>query len=220
MPAPRLGRAYFPLVGLGVGGASGLVFLAASIVLPRTVAAVAALALAALLTGGLHLDGLMDAADGLFGPAGRERRLEVMRDPRLGSFGLIAGVLVMLGDFAALSSLAPRTGFLALLLSGGLSRLAMLAVLVALPYVRSAGLGVSARGPAGALDIGLGAVCVLIPALLVGSRAIGAAVAAALGALAVGLLAWRRLGGATGDIYGATVEVSQLGALVAFAASR
>jgi adenosylcobinamide-GDP ribazoletransferase len=95
----------------------------------------------------------------------------------------------------------------------------MLAVLVALPYVRSAGLGVSARGPAGALDIGLGAVCVLIPALFVGSRAIGAAIAAALGALALGLLAWRRLGGATGDIYGATVEVSQLGALVAFAVS-
>jgi adenosylcobinamide-GDP ribazoletransferase len=220
LPAPRLGRAYFPLVGLGVGGASGLVFLAASQAAPRALAAVAALALGALLTGGLHLDGLMDSADGLFGPGGRERRLEVMRDPRLGSFGLIAGVLVILGDFACLSSLSPRSGLFALLLSGGLSRLAMLIVLVALPYVRTAGLGVSARGPAAAFDVGLGAVCVLIPAFFVGSRSIGAAVGAALGALAVALLAWRRLGGATGDIYGATVEVSQLGVLVSFALWR
>jgi adenosylcobinamide-GDP ribazoletransferase len=219
LPAPRLGRAYFPLVGLGVGGASGLVFLAASYIVPRPVAAVAALALGALLTGGLHLDGLMDSADGLFGPSGRERRLEVMRDPRLGSFGLIAGVLVILGDFACLSSLSPRTGLFALLLTGGLSRLAMLTVVVALPYVRTAGLGVSARGRGGALDIALGAVCALIPAVFVGPRALGAAAGAAAGALAVSLLAWRRLGGATGDIYGATVELSQLGALVAFAAA-
>jgi adenosylcobinamide-GDP ribazoletransferase len=93
----------------------------------------------------------------------------------------------------------------------------MLTVVVALPYVRETGLGVSARGPRGAFDIGLGAVCVLIPAVFVGPRALGAIAGAAAGTLAVGLLAWRRLGGATGDIYGATVELSQLGVLVAFA---
>src|SRR5207245_1996881 len=93
--AARFARAatLFPLVGVSVGGLAALALLAADgIGLGRPFAAVAALAVAAALTGALHEDALADVADGL-GPHDRARRLEVMRDPRVGSFGALAIVL-------------------------------------------------------------------------------------------------------------------------------
>lgn len=216
-PADRLGRALFPAVGALVGLVAGVVFVLVSAFLPRLVAGAAAVAAAALLTGGLHLDGLADAADGLLGGGSVERRLEIMRDPRLGSFGAIALILVVLAEIALLSAMSPFRGLEGLVVAGALSRLAVLVTIMSLPYVRSDGLGVAVTGGRRRLDLVIGSACALIVCLLDVRRALIALVLVALTSLLVSGLARRRIGGATGDVYGACSEMGQLAALVAFA---
>jgi adenosylcobinamide-GDP ribazoletransferase len=216
-PGRRLGRALFPAVGLLLGLAAWAALWLGSLLAGPALGAVLALATLAVLTGGLHLDGLADSADGLLAGADRERRLQIMRDPRLGSFGVLALVLVLLADAALLERLGVRTGLAALAAAGALSRLAMLAALVALPYVRPAGTGLAAAGRGGR-DLALGAA-LAAPALLLDWRHGALAVpAAGAAAGAVAALAHRRIGGATGDVYGAVAELAQLAVLLAFAA--
>lgn len=214
----RLGRAYFPAVGAVLGLIAGVCFALTAAVTSPLVAAVAATAVMAVLTGALHLDGLADAADGLFGGGDKARRLEVMRDPRIGSFGLVAVVLVLVGDVAALASISPPRAIVALVIAGAISRWALLLVIAAVPYVRQAGLGVAAGGPHRPFDLVLGSAITALVCLLSWRRAAVAVVVAVLIATVVGAIARRRVGGATGDVYGATTELSQLGVLVVFAA--
>jgi len=218
VPAERLGRAFFPAVGAVVGLLAGALFLAISVVAHPLLAAVAAVAALAVLTGGLHLDGLVDAADGLFGGGDREQRLAIMRDPRAGAFGIVAVVLLLLGEVAALSGLRPVRGLLALITAGTLSRWGVLGLVVALPYARPEGLGRASAGGHRVLDLAVGTALALVVFALDWKRA-GLAVALVLvSTLGIGLLARARIGGATGDIYGAAAEVGQLAALLAFAA--
>jgi adenosylcobinamide-GDP ribazoletransferase len=220
-PGERLGRAYFPAIGAVVGLAAAAVFVLMDSFSAPLLAAVAATATLALLTGGLHLDGLADSADGLFGGGDVARRLEVMRDPRLGSFATVAVVLVLLGDVAALASMSPGTAVAALVIAGALSRLAMLSVITLVPYVRSSGLGAAAGNASHrAFDLALGGALAAVACLLDWPRALVAACLVALAAVAVAALARRRLGGATGDVYGATAELGMLAALIAFAVHR
>jgi adenosylcobinamide-GDP ribazoletransferase len=144
-----------------------------------------------------------------------------MRDPRLGSFGTVAVVLVLVGEVAALASMSPGRAVAALIIAGALSRLAMLFVITLVPYVRASGLGVavgdsSHRG----FDLALGAALATVVCLLDWQRALLAGCLVALTALVFAMLARRRLGGATGDIYGATAELCMLAALVAFVIHR
>jgi adenosylcobinamide-GDP ribazoletransferase len=220
-PGERLGRAYFPAIGAIVGLAAAAVFVLVGPFTTPLVAAVASVATLALLTGALHLDGLADSADGLFGGGDVARRLEVMRDPRLGSFGTVAVALVLLGDVAALAAMSPGRAVAALVIAGALSRLAMLAVITLVPYVRSSGLGIAAgdsshRG----FDLALGGASAAVACLLDWPRALVALCLVAFTATAVVALARRRLGGATGDVYGATAELCLLAALVAFVVHR
>ena len=129
-PSVSLGRAWFPAVGLLLGGLAGGALWLVSHATSPLVGAVAALAVLALLTGALHLDGLADAADGLLGGATPERRLEIMRDSRLGSFGAVVVVLVLLGDWAALAGMSPLRALAALLAGAAMARLAVVCVLV------------------------------------------------------------------------------------------
>jgi len=216
-PSSRLGRAYFPAIGAAVGLAAGGVYLLAATFLTPLVAAVAAVATSALLTGGLHLDGLADSADGLFGGSSPGRRLEIMRDPRIGSFGVTALVLVLVGDVALLAGMAPLRALAALVIAGALSRLAMLAAIALLPNVREDGLGAAASGGHRARDLAVGVILAALVSLLDPRRALVAAACAAVAILAVVLLARSRIGGATGDVYGAGSELAQLAALIAFA---
>jgi adenosylcobinamide-GDP ribazoletransferase len=214
----RLGRAYFPAVGALLGLLAGVVFVLAAAVATPLVAAVAATAVLAVLTGALHLDGLADAADGLFGGGDLSRRLEVMRDSRVGSFGLVAVVLVLVGDVAALAAMTPVRALIALVIAGAVSRWALLVMIAAVPYVRHTGLGIAAGGPHRRFDLGLGSAITVIPCLLDWRRALASLLVVLLIVVVVGSIARWRIGGATGDVYGATTELSQLGALVVFAA--
>jgi adenosylcobinamide-GDP ribazoletransferase len=218
-PGQRLGRAYFPLVGAALGLVAGAAYLLTTSITSPLVAAVVATATLAVLTGGLHLDGLADAADGLLSPGRDGQRLEVMRDPRIGSFGGIALVLVLAGDVGALASMPASRALVALIVAGALSRWAMLGLVAYLPYVREDGLGVAARGPRRALDVAAGTVVVALACLLDWRHALAALLMVGLAATAVAIIARRRIGGATGDVYGAVTELTQLAALLAFAAA-
>src|SRR2546428_11863913 len=103
----RLGRAYFPAVGALLGLLAGLGFALTAAVTSPVLAGVAAIAVMAVLTGALHIDGLADAADGLFGGGGVARRPEGMRGSRVGSVGLPPAGVVFFGDQAALGPLSP-----------------------------------------------------------------------------------------------------------------
>jgi adenosylcobinamide-GDP ribazoletransferase len=218
-PANRLGRAYFPLVGALIGLPAGVIYVLAAPHLGRLFAAAAAVATVAVLTGGLHLDGLADAADGLLGGGTAERRLEIMRDPRVGSFGVIALVLVLVSDVSLLSTMSPARAMAGLLVAGAISRLAVLAVILSIPHARSDGLGVAVAGGHRARDLAVGALLTVIVCLIDPRRSAVAVALAMIATLLVVRFAQRRIGGATGDVYGACSELCQLAVLAAFAAT-
>lgn len=211
LPADALRRAgvWFPAIGLLIGAILAAAAWMLAFVLPPMVVAVLVVALWAALTGALHLDGLADCGDGLLPPVSRERRLEIMRDPRVGAFGVTVLVLVLLLKAAALASLAVT--WPALLLAPLWARWLLL-VAARWPSARPGGMGAS-LGPV--LDARRLALAALPPIVLTGGvgvwhwpviAAAGAALLAALGVLG---LAQRRLGGVTGDVFGAVVEVSE-----------
>ncbi|TMD00724.1 MAG: hypothetical protein E6J05_02925 [Chloroflexi bacterium] len=138
--------------------------------------------------------------------------------PRVGSFGLVAVVLLLVGDIAALAAMPPPRAIVALVVAGTISRWALLLMIAAVPYVRQVGLGVAAGGPHRSFDLALGTGITAIVCLLDWRRAAAALLVVLLIATVMGVLARRRIGGATGDVYGATTELSQLGALIVFAA--
>ncbi len=217
-PGERLGRAFFPAIGALVGLVACVVFVVAGAVTSPLLGAAASVAVLCLLTGAIHLDGLADSADGLLGRGDVEHRLEVMRDPRLGSYGVSAIVVVLLLEVAAIASISPGRAVAALVIAGALSRLATLAVIAFVPYVRSSGLGIAAwdsrhRG----VDLVVGSVSAAIVCVLDWRRALIALPVVALTAVLVVAMARRRLGGATGDVCGATAELCQLAAMLVFA---
>jgi adenosylcobinamide-GDP ribazoletransferase len=227
-PAPSA-LAWFPAVGAVIGLAVGGIWWAARRGwAPPAAAAVAVLADAGL-TGMLHLDGLADTADGLLPPLPRARRLEVMADPRLGAFGVAGLAIVLLARFGAFASMLPSPLAVAGLWSG--SRTAMAVTVRAVPYARPAGLASAflaapdggPRPRAAALTspavLGL-AGAVLAVGLAVAGRGVNglAAVGAeAAAAAAVVFLAWRRLGGFTGDVLGAAAVAGETAGLLTLA---
>ena len=199
----------YPLVGALVGGiGAGVYALARALGLGAPVAAIWTLAALLLVTGGLHEDGLADTADGLGGGRSVERRLAIMRDSRIGSFGALALVLSCALRIAAIAALSPRVAVGTLVASGALGRAAMLLPLLLLRPARADGLGASlANRPvaAGAAGLTLGAALAL--AVLPAGWAAGALALAALGGLGAAWAARRLLGGYTGDVFGATSVV-------------
>jgi adenosylcobinamide-GDP ribazoletransferase len=219
-PDARLGRLWFPAVGAFLGLLAGTVFWSLERVLGAPLAAVGAVAALAVLTGGLHLDGLADAADGLLGGSTPERRLEIMHDSRVGAFGVLSLVLLLLAEVAALARLDGVRGVVALVVAGALSRWALQGLVVLLPYVRSSGLGTAVTGGRRVGVLAAGSAQAALAVLLDWRRGLLAAGLAVSAAALVALIARRRVGGATGDVYGAATELAQLAALVAFAAGR
>jgi adenosylcobinamide-GDP ribazoletransferase len=204
----------FPVVGGAVGGASGLVADLTADRLPALAAGALAVAVAALITGALHLDALADSADAL-GATSRERALEIMRDHAVGAFGATALVVVCLLDAALLGALAESNdAALVGLAAGAAARASMLPLAFALPYARAEGQG-AALDAIGLTAVALGVGLALLLALPAGAAGLAGMGAAALAALAVGLLARARLGGFTGDMLGAAAKLAETGALVA-----
>lgn len=209
----------WPLVG-GLLGLLAAILASAllSLDVPPGPVAAAVLAALALLTGALHEDGLSDTADGLLGGRSRERRLEIMKDSRIGSFGALALVLVMLACWSALEALIARGAFWGpLIAAAALSRAPMAVVMAALPPARPGGLSAGTGRPSPAVaGAAVGAALLLaVPAL--GSAALAPMLAAALLPALLALAANRMIGGQTGDILGACQQLAFAGALAMLA---
>lgn len=208
---------FFPLTGAGLGLVAGLVFAAAAgIGLPPPIAAALAIGALALLTGALHEDGLADVADGLGGGATAGARLAIMRDPRLGSFGVLALVLTLLLRVACLAALAePFLVLAALLAAGALSRAPLPVMMAVLPAARLDGLAATAGRPASGRAVAAVAFAAVLAGLALGPIAGGVALlAAGAAAGSIGALALRRIGGITGDVLGAAQQVAEVAVLL------
>ena len=222
--APPLGRAVraFPIVGALIGLVGGIVYgIAAGIGLPDIVAAVLAVGAGALITGALHEDGLADMADGFGGGSTPERKLAIMRDSRIGAYGVIALVVVLAAKVGAISDLG-STGFViaAMTAAAAASRAAMPAVMLWVEPARSDGLAADAgRPPSTHVWTGLALAAVLAVGLLTWSGLV-AFIVAGLGTAAVAWLAERQVGGHTGDVLGGVQQFSEVLFLLTLAAVR
>ncbi|WP_354671165.1 adenosylcobinamide-GDP ribazoletransferase [Thiohalobacter sp. IOR34] len=224
LPVPALGQlgrediarslVCYPLVGLLLGLILWGLAAATAGLGPLPAAALLLLVWTAL-TGGLHLDGLGDCADAWLGGHGdAERSLAIMKDPHAGPAAVIAIVLLLLFKFAALATLLAGTPLWVLLLVPVLGRAAVIGLLRTAPYVRPGGLGeplseAAAEGGVIALLATAGGVL-----LLGGGSGLLWLVCAALAVAAVRHLALRRIGGVTGDVLGAAVEISEAAVLL------
>lgn len=213
-----VGGSYFPLVGLLIGLLlSLLVFLLRFAASPLLLAALLTVG-QVLLTGGLHLDGLMDSCDGFFGGVGRERKLEIMKDSRVGSFGVLGALCVLLLRIACFASLRTQLLPQALLLILPAGRWCMVLAMLTFPGARATGLGNVFRQAVTKKDLLIACCTSLGIALLLGQVA-GLLVwlVMSLLALGIGMRVTRTLGGLTGDIYGAIEEASEVIGLLVLA---
>jgi adenosylcobinamide-GDP ribazoletransferase len=217
---PRMARAvvWFPVVGACVGLAAGGVYFGASRVLPSFVSATLAVGSAVLLTGALHEDGLGDVADAFAGGATRGERLRILKDPRLGTFGMLAIALALLLRVGAAAALTPAHALLALPAAHALSRSASVAAIAVFRPVED-GLGASysraLTRPRALIGVLAG---VAIAAGLLRLAAVPAVLAAGGAVAAIGLLARRKIGGINGDVLGAIQQLSEIAALLVAAA--
>jgi adenosylcobinamide-GDP ribazoletransferase len=207
--------AWFPVVGALVGAVVGAAAAGLGELVPMPVAAGLAVLLGVLITGAFHEDGLADTADAVAGGWTVERRLEILKDPRHGSYGVAAlcGSIVL--RVLAVASLTPAAAFAGLVAAHALGRGAAVVAMGTAPVARADGLGADyarAVGPARALAGG--AVALAIAAAATGWWAGPLALAAAVGAAAVARIAGRALGGVTGDVLGAVEQVGECLVLV------
>jgi adenosylcobinamide-GDP ribazoletransferase len=218
---------WFPLVGGLVGLAGGLVTALASLAhLPPLACALLGLAAMVWLTGGLHEDGGADVADGFGGGRDVARKLEIMRDSRVGSYGVLAlifSVGLRAAAIGALLEAGPGAVIAGLVAAGALSRAGLAALADRLPPARRDGLAAAQGKPtkttvwlAGALGSGV-ALLALAP-LALGWLALPAALAAAGATGLMAALARRQIGGHTGDVFGAAQQVAEIAALLTLTA--
>ena len=207
---------FFPIVGLAIGMTLLSVDAVLAPLVARPLVDFALLTVLVVLSGALHLDGLIDTADGLFGPGPAERRLAEMRESWAAPRGVAAALMLLLVQYAALSALDGTARTAALLLAPTLGRWAVVHGYVAYPYARrTAGLssilkqGANWRAALVATGVALGAAVVLRwpsgPLLLV---------AAWIVATGLGAVATRRLGGMSGDVYGAVEQLVETATLL------
>ncbi len=213
---------YFPAVGLLVGGIGALVFLGALQLWPQPAAVLLSMAATIYATGAFHEDGLSDTVDGLGGGWDKLRILEIMRDSRVGSYGVVAMVLALLGKFTLLSSLDAALLPYAMLAGHALSRFCSTALLAAMDYVREDPLAKAkplvTRQSAGEMLVAMGfvnAALVFLPL----EQAVAGCLLAGLATLWLARKFKRWLGGYTGDCLGATQQVAEIAFYLGLAAT-
>jgi cobalamin 5'-phosphate synthase/cobalamin synthase len=217
--------AFYPLIGLLLGLAAWGVYAALLYAVTPLVAAALVVVGLELASRALHLDGLMDTADGYLSGAPRERALEIMKDSRVGAMGVFAAIAVMIVKVSALASLARPGAALGLLVGLSAARLLPALNVRFFAYARREGTGAAFAG-AGTTNgpVVIAAVSAAAAALAVGALASGGlrgtflaldlALAVVAATLCVQALVGRRLGGLTGDVYGLGIELAEALALV------
>lgn len=210
---------WFPMVGALVGMQSAATLLLGILVgLPNVVAVLIAIGFSILLTGALHEDGLADVADGFGGGANRDAKLEIMRDSRVGTYGVLALILAV-GLKGALLVALMNSGLwaaaMAMIVAASASRLTPVILMNRLPMARNDGMAVTAGKPEAEsvrIACGLALASLLV---LTGWQAMLVTIIATLAACAaIGALARRQIGGQTGDVLGAGQQVTEICVLI------
>lgn len=205
------------MVGAGLGGVLAAVHWGAGELWPLLVVGILVVAADLVLTGGLHLDGLADSADGLLPPMKRDRRLAVMARPDVGSFAIAAVVVVVGVRWATLSVEGIESLALIPIWTGSRTLVAVVPAIV--PYARPGGLAAPFLEGASlwlALWLAPAVAALVLIEGVPGAVGAGVMVVASGGVVA---MAWRRLGGFTGDVLGAVIMVAETAALLALVAS-
>ncbi len=220
---------HFPAVGLFVGVLAAGVYVAASLRFPAIVSAWLCVAFTTLLTGAFHEDGLADTCDGLGGAVSRARALDIMKDSRLGTYGAVGLLIVLALKTHALAGLPPLWAAPAIVLSHTLSRSLAVVLIRSLPYAgdvdkaKAKPLATQLEG-AGVVVALLWSSVVVLAILWIKPNFWEACTASALAASATTLWChrWfrRRVGGFTGDLLGATQQLSELTIVLAWLAVR
>jgi adenosylcobinamide-GDP ribazoletransferase len=220
LTAAQLGRstAWFPAVGLIIGGTLALFNWLLAFILPRAVVSALLIVILAMLTGALHLDGLADTCDGLAGRRSAAERWRIMRDSHTGAFGVIGIVLVLLVKYISLNSVAASCLTPALVFMPVVSRWAMVYAVFAFPYARPAGLGgpykQATHWPQ--FTVATAFTVVVAAALFPIFASTGLLLIPGVWIIATILAFYlkRKFAGLTGDTYGAINEVGEATALI------
>jgi adenosylcobinamide-GDP ribazoletransferase len=205
-----LGRSvpWFPVVGLMLGGVAAVAAWMLARAAPPMVAAVLVVLLLAGFSGCLHLDGLSDTADGLLSSRPRGQMLQIMHDSHAGAMGIIALVFALLAKFAALASLPAAMLAPVVLLMPLAGRSAMVVHMALLPYARESGLGsVFYRKSAGPAAVGAWGLLAATAWLVLGLPGLAIGAACLLVSVALAVYFRHKIGGATGDTFGAVCEI-------------
>lgn len=206
--------AYYPLVGLVIGGVIAAFDWLIAAQFPPLVRAVLAVACWVFVTGGLHMDGLMDVFDGLGSHREPERILAIMKDSRVGAMGVTAAILDLMIKAAALVCLAPSL-ISAVIASAVAARTAVLIAIAGWPYRREGGIASGLREGLTPLRLGFALTSGLLLVLI--AAGVDGVLCLVFGGMVTGVAGhWmaRRLGGLTGDIYGAMIEVVETSTLL------
>ena len=213
----EMGRAaaWFPFVGLVLGAVLYGVYYLSQSIFPLNVSGALTLFAWVVFTRAFHLDGFMDTCDGLFGGFTTERRLEIMKDSRVGAFGVAGGVLVLLTQYTALVS--SLNVLPALILATTLGRWASPLVIYALPYAREDGLGIEMKRNVGIQEVFLATLIAGVVSWFMFSwTGLVLMFVAAVIAFLVALYVMRLLPGLTGDIYGTVTIIVETVVLLFF----
>lgn len=203
---------FFPAAGAIIGALNACLYLLLVPVLPQSVLAVFIIAFPIFLSGGIHFDGLLDTCDGLFSGASRDRILEIMRDSRVGSMGVIAGIMNIMMRYSILIALPAALLPFLLIAQSITSRWVMALALYFFPYVRKGGgLGQGfSEGKTSAYVLLSSLLAVLLVLLINGYS--GLIIFLIVGGISLLIAVWvaRRIGGLTGDVYGALNEAAEI----------
>jgi len=211
------GRAtlFFPAVGLFLGVLLAALAWGAGFLFPAVVKTSLLVVGMVVLTGGMHLDGFMDSIDGLFSGRARERKLEIMRDSRVGAFGVIGVICLLLLKYNLLLELPDDVLTKALLVLPVLSRWGMAIAVIAFPYARPDGLGKVYAVQSGPKElVGATIITVFAVILVLGLQGAWLIALAASTTWLVGKKIVKELGGLTGDTYGFINELLEVVLLV------
>jgi adenosylcobinamide-GDP ribazoletransferase len=199
---------YFPLVGLILGGILlGLNYILA-LVLPSSIVNALLIIALVILTGAHHLDGFIDTCDGVIAGSSKKERLAIMSDSKVGTFGIVGAILLLLLKYASLSSVPILP---ALLLMPTLSRWAMVSIIFTFPYAKRYGMGLAFKQGANWQRLTITTIITLVVAVAL-LKLWGLVLIAALWLIAFGIASYfrSRLGGLTGDNYGAINELAEV----------
>ncbi len=213
--ALRRSIAYFPLVGLLIGGILYGLDRLLALAFPTSLINIFLIIALVVITRALHLDGFIDTCDGLAGGNSPEKRLAIMRDSRVGGFGVVGGCCLILLQYVALTVIPDEHRMAALLLMPTLARWTMVCAVYAHPYAREQGMGSIFHEGSNLPWLAI-ATAISLAAATALMKLEGLAVMAAvlLIALLAGYFLSRRLGGLTGDTYGAINEVVEVSVLI------